>query len=206
MPRIRTNKQYAIRLVHKDLGNFYFNYLNDGGYYNDSKKYMFIKDLNKVHKWKTLSVIEEYIEELISNLKSSKNKISIQFGKTMPNVPVEYKDKIENYRGRYYLNINKGVISKHVIEKSERTIKKLDETLENDSFFVYDKIKNSSHVKITDFDKIVKKLANDIRTYQKSYNELENINKKGSEIYYLDIVDASFNFRTLKLRNLKSLQ
>lgn len=204
MPRIRTNKQYAISLVHNDLGNFYFNYLNDGGYNGDYKKYMFTKNLNKVHKWKTLSVVEEYIEELVSNLKFNKNKISIQFEKTIPNVPIEYESKIENYRGRYYLDINK-ITSKNIIDKSKTVLENLDETLEMDSFFIYNKIKNCSHTEIDDFDKIIKKLANDIKKYQYNYKRLEE-NKKMLDNCYLDIVDASYNFRTLKLRNLKSLQ
>ena len=50
----------------------------------------------------------------------------------------------------------------------------------------------------------VEKLRNDLNLYRKDHSFLEK--NKNSEEIFLDIVDASYSFRLLKLRNLKAIQ
>lgn len=202
MPRIKTNKEYAIRLVHKDLGTFYFNYINDNPWYNGSTlKYVFTKDLNKVKTWKTLSFAERYIDDISTKLKTSKSYIILPYGTEFPDVPDKYKDSIKLYRTKYEYRIDK-IVSRIHIQKSEEIISELDKSLLTDSKHIFKTIKKLLFME-DGFEKIVSKLAKDVKEYKKNHKFLHSV--KDCDDVYLDIVDASFNFRTLKLRNLKVL-
>lgn len=64
-------------------------------------------------------------------------------------------------------------------------------------------IKKSKHIE-KEFMKIFQKLQDDINQYRKDHKFLETNNN--SEPIFLEIVDASYSFRLLKLKTLKKVQ
>jgi hypothetical protein len=198
MGRRKTNKEYTIRLVHPELGEFYYHYTNgDWG----RNTYFFTRDLHKVTTWKTVKYVDGEIKKIILNLDAkSKSKILLEFGKDVPKEELLLKMTIS--RKKYYYPITK-VSSRFHIDNAKNTLNKLEETLLNDSKFITKMIKKSRHVE-DGFMHIVNKLTNDLNLYRKEYSFLEN--NKDSEPIYLDIVDASYGFRLLKLKTLKKAQ
>lgn len=206
MPRRKTNKEYAIRLVHPDLGEYYFNYNNTGdnyAYYNNKpSSFMFTQTLKKVNIWKTLSVVEAQILQMIEDLNSKKGKILIPFGSELnENWSEKAKANMIFKRKKYYYQIN-NIVSKYHIDSAKSNIKKLDETLLADSIMITEMIKNSLHLE-KDFMKKIKQFENDINSYRKDYSLLDK--HMNFDVAYLDIVDASYGFRYLKLKTLKEL-
>ena len=53
MSRRKTLKEYAIKIVHPELSDFYYQYNTVNSYYATSNNYYFTQNLNKVQTWKT---------------------------------------------------------------------------------------------------------------------------------------------------------
>lgn len=74
--RRKTTKEYAIRLVHPELGEWYYHYNNNNYQCNT---FFFTQDLNKVITWKTLKFVEKEIQDITENIgkydKNSPNRI-----------------------------------------------------------------------------------------------------------------------------------
>jgi len=192
MPRIKSNKEYAIRLTIPsipELGHYYYSYNNNGDSFASSEsRYMFTQDLSKVNKRKTLVRVKNDIIQIQDTLKLDKGEILISFGKKLDeDINENVKSKLFLHRGTYYLKINK-VFSNYQIENAKKIKNDLDKTLSKDAQYIADIIKNSQH------------LSKNVNLYRKSYNLIkENEMTMPST---LDIVDASHNFRFLKLKKL----
>jgi len=197
MGRIKTRKDYAIRLTHPELGEYYYHYTND--VWSD-RKFFFTQNLSKVNTWKTLKYAEKQISTIKEKLdKKLGNKILLELGADID--PTSYPNSFLS-RKKYYYPIG-SVMSKTHIENAKNNLEKLDETLLADSKMITSLIKKSKHIG-KDFMVIFEKMATDLYQYRKDYTFLEQ--NKNVEPIYLDIVDASYNFRLLKLRTLKTFQ
>ena len=203
MPRIKSNKEYAIRLTIPsipELGHYYYSYNNNGDSFASSEsRYMFTQDLSKVNKRKTLVRVKNDIIQIQDTLKLDKGEILISFGKKLDeDINENVKSKLFLHRGTYYLKINK-VFSNYQIENAKKIKNDLDKTLSKDAQYIADIIKNSQHFN-KNFIGVVNKLSKNVNLYKKSYNLIkENEMTMPST---LDIVDASHNFRFLKLKKL----
>ena len=208
--RAKLRKDFAIKLIHPEMGDFYFHYSNriynnSNRIYNNSNRiynnytFYFTQNLNKVNTWKTSKYAETQIKQISEYLQNKNAKILLEFGEE-PNE--EMKKKLTVSRKKYYFTIN-SVISKIHFEEAKNNINKLNETLINDSKMITKLIRKCKHVE-KDFLKIVNKLTNDINLYRKDHSFLEK--NKDSEPIFLDVVDASYGFRLLKLRTLKKVQ
>ena len=194
--RVKSRKDYTIKLVHPEMGEFYFHYYNrDYTRYN----YYFTQNLNKVKVWKTSKFVESQIKDIFDKLDDKKGKVFLEFGEE-PNE--EMKSKLTISRKKYYFTIN-SIMSKIHIDNAKNNISELNETLVNDSKLITKLIRKNKHIE-KDFMKIINKLTNDINMYRKDYNFLEK--SKDSEPVFIDIVDASYGFRLLKLKTLKKVQ
>lgn len=235
MSKIKINNEYAIRINHPDLGIFYFSYCGLNEKFNT---FVFTKILSKVQTWKTSKFAEKQIDIIISKMESDKGKIYLSLGE---NIECEYTDKIFQSRKKYYYLIDsiQNVRSKINLLTADKNIKKLNDTLINDSeniYNLYNNIKNNLFInKIkklnncdVDLDEILKysiETLSSINTYNgiqndlvlKVNNYLEDLSLYKKEIciieesktyegLYLDIIDASYGFRKLKLNTLNSLQ
>lgn len=200
MGRRKLTKEYAIRLVHPEIGEYYFNYINTGGYYETKTDAIFTQTLSKVRKWKTLKTVEEQILTITNELKSKKLKIFIPItNDARENFSDDIKNKMICNRKKYYYPIEK-VISKHHINAARNNVNRLNETLLCDTKMISEMIEKSEHLE-KDFMKIIKKLENDLNTYRKDHSFLDK--NKDVDIAHLDIVDASYGFRYLKLKTLR---
>ena len=195
MGRRKTTKEYAIRLTHPDFGEFYFNYFN-----NDS--YNFTQNLSKVRTWKTLSTVKSQILCIEQHLERRDHKIILPFGKDISNIEETLRSRMLCSMKRYYFPIS-SIKSKNEIQRAKDNIEKLNKTLLPDSEYITNMIKHSKQLE-KHFMGFVEKLRNDLNLYRKDHSFLEK--NKNSEEIFLDIVDASYSFRLLKLRNLKAIQ
>jgi hypothetical protein len=206
MPRRKTNKEYAIRLTHKDLGVYFFHYANSLCYYssNNQTKFMFSNKLNLAKTWKTYSVVEEYIENMIqgASKKRGKDSIIISFGREYPDIPSDYS--LQTHRNIYQYLVNVGeIIPKDKLISSKESLEFLQKIFIKESKSINDALIKA---KFDDgFDTRLRKLANKIKTYKENYDFLRKYEKFNGAIT-LDIVDASFNFRNYKLKKLQKLQ
>lgn len=204
MGRRKGHKEYAIKLVHPELGDYYYHYNNNGGYYNPCKNnalfsFYFTQNLNKVSTWKTLKFVEKQILEIKNRLDQKNGKILIELGKDAKD---ELKENAILSRKKYYYPI-KSIMSKVHIDNAKNNLDKLNQTLVEDSKLITKLIKSSKHLE-KDFMKIFHKLHDDINSYRKDHNFLEM--NSNAEPIFLEIVDASYSFRLLKLKTLKKIQ
>ena len=108
------------------------------------------------------------------------------------------------YRKGYVYYIT-SITSKTHLDKAKNDVKQLSESLLNDSKMVTKLIKTPSFMSVSNnVKKILQGLVKDVNLYEKSYNYVQK--NKNVEPVYLDIVDASYNFRFLKLKTLKGIQ
>jgi len=196
MPRFKSNKQYSIKIHHSEFGEFYYSY--DNSYCC----FVFTKNLNRVKKWKTKSIVEKKIEEIINYINYAKNiskynpRILLAFGK---NIDDEIKNRMLCSNKRYFYTI-KAVTSNFTVKNAEENIEKLDKSLNIDIEHISQLIKNKKHIE-KDFMDIIKKLTKDIVSYRADYSYLQKIK---NESVYIDIINSSFGFRGLKLKNIKA--
>jgi hypothetical protein len=203
MPRKKLIREYAIRLTHPILGEYYFNYINNYNWYCNDSLFMFTQELSKVSKRKDIKTLEKQISQIIESLKhNKKDKILIPFGLEIPkNLPEEVKVKIFCNRKRYYYPIDT-IISKHHIEQAKTIFDETNQLVISDAQKIVDMISNSQHLR-KDFVKIINRLENNVSICRKN-SELIEKNKDSIDVK-LDIVDASFGFRYLKLKTLNKL-
>ena len=196
MPKIKSNKEYTIKLVHPVFGDFYYQYNNlSAGYLNNV--FVFTQNLSKVKTWKSIKYIDKETNYIIENVSSGKSKIYLSFGQ---NVSDDIIMKLILIRKRYYYIINM-ISSKSHIQNAKNNIKDLNSSLLEKSKIITKSIKKC---KIDDdFMLILNKLSSDIHLYRKDYKFLQKY--QDAEQVILDIEDASYGFRLLKLKTLKCL-
>lgn len=223
--RKKTNKEYAIRLVHPEFGEYYFNYVkySDSNYgYSNIHNFMFTKDLSKVKKWKILDVVNYNISNMTDKVqKISKDNILLQIDDNAVK-----SDKMIISRKKYYYQISQ-IGSESIVCKIKEKIEKCNEILlslkesikkEKDYYNNLNLIKNEikNEIDIENISKYhsdilsrlnsIKKNIKKCKSYQ---TDIDDLNKKLSEIetgIKIDIVDASFNFRLKKLKTLKIIE
>lgn len=192
MPRFKSNKEYALKLCHPEFGDFYFNY-------QDKKIYKFTKDLSKVLKWKTSNYIENIISNIENHLNNNSGEILLMFGAEVDDV---LKRKLVFERKKYYHHI------KFITNHSSLKIAKDEYEKIND--IMISNIKEFAKIfknKIYDKQKFVQarsKFNQNVSIHDKAYNCVQNHNNSVQVIF--SVVDASYGFRLLKLRTLRSIQ
>ena len=162
-------------------------------------KFMFTKDLIKVKTWKTLNCAKETISSMISNLEKNLSQILIPLTKEQESKFEE--SKLIFIRKKAYYPI-KSITSQLQYNLSKEVINKLSPVLAEDSKKITDLIEGN---KITDieFMPIFRKFENDVHEYITGFNLVERHNN-GEPL--LDIVDASYGFRLIKLQTLAKIQ
>lgn len=186
----KNNKEYAIRLYHPEFGYFYYSHSNIA--YTRNKKFYFVQNLKTVAKWKKKDVAEKNMEYILSK---KYHTLLLSFNK---NSEIQHTN-IEVYGKRKYYTINRIPLTEKNIEtlklKKEELQKALDINFVLMSELFNQKIFNDN------FFKMVNLFKRDTRAYKDIHDKLRN-----DEVVVIDIVDASFNFRGLKLKNLNSLE
>lgn len=222
MPKNKIKQEFAIKLIHPDFGDYYFSHFS----WHDSKhSFVFVKDLSKVEKWKTIKFTQKNIENLRKSIETDRGKIMLSFGE---NVDDSIKHLMILSKKKYYLPITDIKIISHLNDAIEN-LNMTDKDFQDVSINFIDNFKNIQNdliLKINDYilddDSTIQKYKMDdylleIRHFLKSTIKLhKTLHKyvKNKEIIkelqdykgsYIDIVDASYNFRTLKLRTLNSI-
>lgn len=200
MGRFASNKEYAIRITHPEIGGFYFSYDNWG-------KYIFTSDLSKVRKWKTLDVVKKQIDRLINNTNyynDGRSRIRIS-DFDVPNHLLS--NVIHERKQKYYLV--KKLVSKSNIRNIEKNMDDIYNVLKPDfknisDLFQKDKFKEIQYEE--DFLKYFNGFLKLLNEYKKNQRILSKQLNNKYETIYIDIVDASFNFRGLKLKKLEGKQ
>ena len=210
MARFKTNKEYAIKITHPEFGVYYYSHYNYTGEYsynynnyNKSKvNYIFVQDLSKVLTWKSTSFTQKKITEINSDLHSNSGKILLSLGNE---ITQDIKNGAILSKKKYYFEIN-AVTSKETAKTAQDDLDRLNISLVEDSKNIAKLINKNKHVE-KDFQKefmeIFKQFSADINLCIKSYNFLDN---SQNVKVFIEIVDASYNFRLLKLRTLNKLQ
>jgi hypothetical protein len=213
MPRFKSNKEYAIRITHEQFGELYlsreniiYEYKNNsysnwyGGYKVSITKFIFTKSLSKVKTWKTLKLAEEKSNSIINTINTNqKNKIYLDFGKT-PNTTEDVKRLLICERLKYFLIITKLVNSNSSQRnKIDSNLSKQHVKLVKDANLIAETIKNSEFIN-GNFHNSIEKLKTDVIKYTQDYEKFEK--SKLSENITFDIIDASYNFRLVKLKRL----
>ena len=79
----KSNKEYAIRLVHPEWGDWYYQYTPENYYWGRSNTDpVFTQNLSKVTTWKTTKSVEQKISDIQESL-NKKKKIRLNFGKNV---------------------------------------------------------------------------------------------------------------------------
>jgi len=210
MPRVKLIREYAIRLVHPILGIYYYNYTNYN-WYNGGSWFMFTQDLSKVSKRKNIKSLEKQISQITESDLSSdvsfeihSDKILLPLGKELKeNLDPEIKNKIFHHRNRYYYSID-NIVSKYHIDKAENDFNESNKILSSNIKSIVDMFNDSEYLN-DDFIKTIKSLEYNVNVCRDNYNFLKET-KKTSKQAQLDIIDASFNFRYLKLKTLGKIK
>ena len=197
MPKFKSNKEYALKLNHPEFGDFYFNCYTIPTW--REKNFKFTKDLSKVKKWKTKKFVENVISIIDTNLKRKSGEIILMFGDEVEDL---LKSKLVLDKKKYYHHI-KFIRNYEILNKSKDDFYKIHDILILNSEELT-KILKSENFDRNDFIEAKKMFNNNMAIHTKKYNILEN-NNMGENIVF-NIVDASFGFRLLKLKNLKSVQ
>lgn len=209
MPKNKIFKDFAIKLIHPDFGDFYYSWRRE-------HNYVFVKELPKVMKWKTTKFTEKQIKLIQSDLEKNKGSILLSFG---DNVNDSLKSRMIISKKRYYfpiteiidmsnLNVAKEGINKYnsefkdVYEKFLVSLKdiKNDLLLKNTDEKTFINDINENILTFKNFVKDTNKLSKNIDNYLYHKNILEELSTHSGS--YLDIVDASYNFRKLKLNTI----
>lgn len=196
MGRIKTNKEYTIKLIHPEFGEYYLYYIRNNSYGNGIS-YIFTKNLNKVLTWKTIKYVEEEMKSIKDRLSNVTGDILLSFGE---NVNEELKPRLIYSRKKYFFKVSFAT-SHALMEEAQNNINSLNISLLTDSELIFETIKNGMHFE-KEFSKIIKNLDSQISKYRTEYFFLEKSKTNG---VFVDIVDASYNFRFLKLKNLNNL-
>jgi hypothetical protein len=183
----KNNKEFAIRLYHPEFGYFYYSHANDS--YTRNKKFYFVQNLKSVSKWKKKDVAEKNMEYILSK---NYHTLILSFDKSSD---IQHTD-IEVYGKRKYYTINRIPLTETNIETLKTKSVELEKSLNNN----FDMMSELFNKKIfnDDFFKRVNLFNKDTRAYKNIHEKL-----RSDEGVHLDIVDVSFNFRSLKLKKLQ---
>ena len=224
MSKIKTNKEYAIKVVHPEFGDFYFSYDGHGGF---KKTYIFTKNLSKVVTWKTSKFAKKQIDLILSYLETDKGKILLSLGEevdenvknrtilsrkkhfypvNLAKSKLRVNDAIINIKG---LNSNMIVNSKNLIKSIDNLSKNIfinnfESSFDDRKMFLNLEHTEESIKKIKDSLNVLGKFYNDSIFYVDEHKTIKNYEEDVD--VYLDMVDASNNFRGLKMRTLKKLE
>lgn len=201
MARKKILKDYTIKITHPEFGEYYLNYIRNNYGYSSTidVSYLFTKNLNKVKTWKTTKSIESEIKFMQERLVKNRGEILLIFGS---DVDDELKTRMVVSCKRYYFKIT-SFVDKIKINAAKNNISLLDSTLISDSELITEGIKNGDHIIDKTFVKKIKQLQSDISNYKEDYLYLE---KNKDVDVTVDIADASYGFRLLKLKNLRKVK
>ena len=206
MGRIKSNKQYSIRITHPIHGVFYYSHFNW-----DKMQYIFTQKLSSVSKWKTKKIVEQNISEMVQHTTNSRN-IVFQVGVVKDDDTtlgdIELGQDMFVFRKRIYQKVRQVIKKSEVSESSDEMLKiydtlklglkELNELFGDDSFIdvQYEK----------DTKSIFNRFVQNMNMYNKHQNRVIKATKlrKNNQLVYIDLVNSSFNFRGLKLKTLTS--
>lgn len=196
--RAKSNKEYAIRISNPKVGDFYYSHYNENG-----RKCMFTQDLSKVSKWKTKKIVEGIIKDYL--IRSNYNLV-ISLGKVDTDYVPTDKNKYV-FRKRLYYSIPAVAEKGKIVEVNEsmeliydslkRQLMDFNNLLSDDDFLRKQYEKENRD--------ILNKFVNDINIFKKHQNNIIKYTKDLENTFFLDIVNASFNFRTLKIKTLNTI-
>jgi hypothetical protein len=211
MARFKTNKEYAIKITHPEFGVYYYSHYNyvasTYSYYSNNNSnskfnYIFVQDLSKVLTWKSTGFTEKQIVEINTRLHNNSGQILLSLG---TEVNQDIKDRAIISKKKYYFEV-KAVTSREIAKTAQDDLSRLNVSLLEDCKKITKLIKKNRHVEKDfqkEFMKIFKQFDTDINLCRKSYNFLDN---SQNVKVFIEMVDASYNFRLLKLRTLNKLQ
>jgi hypothetical protein len=191
MTKIKSNKEYTIKLNHSELGDFYYRTKKSCDKYNNRSynfNYYFTQDINDVQTWKKQKLVEKKVEDIHYDVNTKDCKIFLA---------------IDNSKTYYAIS---NITSSVYTEKITRILTDLKESLITDSKNIYDMIGEDRQTE-DNFMSNIKLLENDLNTYRKNYSFLKKTNTHiNDKEVNLSVVDASYGFRLLKLKKLNSIQ
>lgn len=214
MPKTKSKKEYALKLTHPVLGTFYLrrkesisqyteNYYSSGYGWRSGWKYVpifyFTQDLSKVKKWKKESTVRENIRYIKEDVKKNKKSIIIlPLGSSVSHLPEDVQNALTLLRKKYFFYVDE--IS------NSYTATKLQNIQNNALIDIQNKIKNIN--KTIDDKLFDKKLENDLISLKENISKYSEDEKQLSKLLLVsgitfDVVDASYNFRAFKLKNLQ---
>lgn len=196
MGRTKKIREYAIRITHPELGSFYFAHEN-------WNTYMFTHELPKVKKWKTLKVIEEQVNRITDNANGGRNP-TVRFYCSHLEIPEHLRRNTQIIRRKntYFVN---HLISKDRVKNTENDMGIIYENIKNQMGTIKNQIDNDTFIKNQyddDFYSSFNEFTKNVSEYRKKQRIIHRQLKSKYESVYIDIVDVSFNFRTLKLKTL----
>jgi hypothetical protein len=199
MTRFKSHKDYAIKMVHPEFGDFYFSYAD-----TYANLYIFTKNLKRVCKWKTKNSILSKINEIIES--THRSRILLSFGK---DVNDSFKNRILIDKNmtvsmkRYYYRV-RNVSTSVFIKEAQINIDAISKTLVPDVESIRQAIINNAVDEKKFMDKL-QEFIKDINEYRKNYSIIKKYTRNTEGLAFIDIVDASYGFRNLKLKTLKNV-
>lgn len=181
--------EYAIRINIPDLGDFYLSRIDNN--YCNVTKYFFTQDLNRVVKWKTIKIIDTTISNIIKY-----NSIYLMFDADPKKIYSE--DIISNYEILYNNNKFRIKIDSIVEKGTKEKIKTEIEILETDLLCNIDNLKSY----ILKYDDV------NLKKFEKKFRQFRQLNYKynsNKSNNCIDFVNASHNFRILKLQYIEKM-
>jgi len=190
MAIIKSNRDYTIRL-RLDFGDYYLSRV-------DSNTYYFTQKLSSVKKWKTLKGASDSIK----NMTNIYSKIVIPLGVDISKYSVEIQKFSYCVANKYYFKISKlntiRVNNKYLDNEQEKLVDEMNKIGISINDAINSKLINVDFLKIQSLELVQKAKEYDDIVKQKAKNQV-NSN------FELNLVDVSFNFRTLKMKNLAEI-
>ena len=190
---LKSNRHYTIRL-RLSFGDYYFSRAE--GYYNST--YFFTQKLSSVRKWKTV----KGASEIIKSLTNSDGTIVVPLGTDISKLPVDIQNNSYYVAKKYYFRISRlnaiRVDNKYLDKEQEKLFIEMNEL----NISIKDII-NSNPINISFLQTQQYKLIEKAN----KYNDISKEKAKNhiNSNFELSLVDVSFNFRTLKIKNLAEI-
>lgn len=197
---MRNNKEYAIKITNKNLGDFYYHYTKIL-WKDNYRYYVFSKKTIGIRKWKTIgyinTVIDEIFEKLLHNNRIARSMILLECTDLFnEGIVKESEYNLLISRKKCFIQVTK-VSSKNMIERTDLEIS-------NYVSKITSLMKTAENDKILDLT-VVKKMLDNLKLKITSYNKYKKCDNANYQDYInnsIDYVDASYNFRLLKLKKL----
>lgn len=197
---MRNNKEYAIKITNKNLGDFYYHYTKIL-WKDNYRYYVFSKKTIGIRKWKTIgyinTVIDEIFEKLLHNNRIARSMILLECTDLFnEGIVKESEYNLLISRKKCFIQVTK-VSSKNMIERTDLEIS-------NYVSKITSLMKTAENDKILDLT-VVKKMLDNLELKITSYNKYKKCDNANYQDYInnsIDYVDASYNFRLLKLKKL----